>query len=125
VVAAATTGETMLRKLFMMFVVVPLAVLFVIFAVANRHVVSVSLDPFGSDAPSLTVAMPLFILILTLMGVGVLVGGFATWRSQAKWRRAARRLDVEAQALRIERDALKADLAAREMPALPPPNTSL
>jgi uncharacterized integral membrane protein len=111
----------MLRKLFMMFVVVPLAILFVIFAVANRREVSVSLDPFGADAPALTVAMPLFILILLLVGLGVLVGGFATWRSQAKWRRAARRLDAEARDLRIERDALKAELAAREVPALPPP----
>jgi uncharacterized integral membrane protein len=111
----------MLHKLFMMFVVVPLGILLVVFAVANRHAVTVSLDPFGSDAPSLSATMPLFILILALMGIGVVVGGVATWRNQGKWRRAARHLDLEVQALREERDALKAELAAREVPSLAPP----
>ena len=111
----------MLQKLFMMFVVVPLGVLFVVFAVANRHAVSVSLDPFGSDAPGLTITMPLFLLVLALMGVGVLVGGVATWRNQGKWRRAARQHAADAETLRAERDALKSELMAREVPALPPP----
>jgi uncharacterized integral membrane protein len=111
----------MLQKLFMTFVVVPLCFLFVVFAVANRHAVTVSLDPFGSDAPSLSITMPLFILVLFLIGVGVVIGGFATWRNQSKWRRAARYLDAEAKTLRAERDELKAELAARSVPALPPP----
>ena len=111
----------MFHKLFMTFVVVPLCILFVIFAVANRHAVSVSLDPFGGDAPGLTLTMPLFLLILLLVGFGVLVGGVATWRNQGKWRRAARFNAEDAHALRIERDDLKAELAARAAPALPPP----
>ena len=112
----------MLHKLFMTFVVVPLCIVFVIFAVANRHAVSVSLDPFGGDAPGLTVTMPLFLLILLLVGFGVLVGGIATWRNQAKWRRAARFNEEEARVLRTERDDLKTELAARSLPALPPPD---
>ena len=69
----------MLHKLFMTFVVVPLGVLFVIFAVANRHAVTVSLDPFGSDAPALSATMPLFMLVLLLVGLGVVIGSVATW----------------------------------------------
>src|SRR5262245_962122 len=98
----------MLRKLFSMFVVVPLGILLVIFAVANRHSVMVSLDPLGADAPALSQPVPLFLLILASLGLGVLVGSFATWRNQARWRRAARQLDSEAQLARRERDALRA-----------------
>ena len=115
----------MLHKLFMIFVVVPLGVLFVIFAVANRHAVTVSLDPFGGDAPALTATMPLFLLILLLVGVGVVVGSIATWRNQDRWRRSARHLEAEAYSLRAERDALKAELAAREPLGLPPPQPPL
>ena len=103
----------MLQKLFMMFVVVPLAIILVVFAVANRHPVAVSFDPFGSDAPALTATLPLFILILLLLGLGVLIGGFMTWLSQSKWRKAARGHAAEARALRAERDTLRAELDAR------------
>jgi uncharacterized integral membrane protein len=111
----------MLQKLFMTFVVVPLGILFVVFAIANRHIVTVSLDPFGSDAPALSAAMPLFILVIALVGLGVVIGGIATWRNQGKWRRNVRQLNGEVRALRDERDALKSELAMREVPALPPP----
>lgn len=111
----------MLQKLFMTFVVVPLGILFVVFAIANRHIVTVSLDPFGSDAPALSATMPLFILIIVLVGLGVLIGSIATWRNQGKWRRSVRQLNAETRALRDERDALKSELAMREVPALPPP----
>jgi uncharacterized integral membrane protein len=111
----------MLQRLFMMFVVVPLGIIFVIFAVANRHAVTVSLDPFGGDAPSLSATMPLFILILLLMALGVIVGGIATWFNQGRWRKAARAHDAEARSLRAERDALQAELKSRSQPALPPP----
>jgi uncharacterized integral membrane protein len=117
--------QAMLHKLFMMFVVVPLGILFVVFAVANRHAVTVTLDPFGSDAGTLSATMPLFMLILALIGAGVLFGGMITWINQGKWRRAARRAEAEGRDLRIEREALKMEMAAREARALPPPEPSL
>lgn len=111
----------MLRKLFTMFVVVPVGIIFVIFAVANRHMVTVSLDPFGAAAPELSLSVPLFILIIVLIILGVIVGSLATWFSQSRWRKAARAHESEARALRNERDALQNALKARETPALPPP----
>lgn len=121
----------MLQRLFLIFVVVPLAIVLVVFAVANRHPVTVSLDPFGSDAPSLTATVPLFLLILLLLALGVIFGGLSTWMGQAKWRKMARHLDRETRALRAERgalraerDALRSEIAARnvvqrDVPALP------
>ncbi len=104
----------MLRKFVTMLIVVPIGILLVIFMVANRHAITVSLDPFGSDAPSLSVALPLFLVILLCLVLGVVAGGVAAWMNQARWRRAARRFNSDARALRIEREALKGELAARE-----------
>jgi uncharacterized integral membrane protein len=111
----------MLHKLYIALVVVPIGIILVIFAVANRHPVTVSLDPIGGDAPAWTATMPLFILILMLLAVGVMIGGVAAWWNQGKWRRAARDLAAEAHALRVERDTLRAERHARETPALNPP----
>lgn len=104
----------MLRKFVTMLVAVPIGILLVIFMVANRHAVTVSLDPFGADAPSLSIAMPLFVVILLCLILGVIMGGAGAWMNQARWRRAARRFDADARALRVEREALKGELAARD-----------
>lgn len=111
----------MIRKLVSTFIVLPLGILLVVFAVANRHAVTVSLDPFGSDAPSLSATVPLFVLILLLLMLGVVIGGIATWFNQGRWRRAARRLTAEVRTLRVERDRLKDELAGLGPAALPAP----
>jgi uncharacterized integral membrane protein len=114
-------GGTMIRKLVSALVVLPLGLVLVVFAVANRHPVTVSLDPLGSDAAAFSGTVPLFLLILLMLVIGVVAGGIAAWFNQAKWRRAARRLDAEARALRSENEGLKTELAAREPRALPAP----
>ena len=65
----------MLRKLVTGFIFVPLAIVFVAFAVANRHGVVVTLDPFDQAHPALAVAVPLFALLLGVAIAGVVLGG--------------------------------------------------
>lgn len=101
----------MARKLFAAFVLFPLGVIFVVFAVANRQAVTVSFDPFNSTQPAFASTMPLFVLILALIMLGVLVGGVAAWLRQAKWRRTARRLQGEMQALRTELEQARREQA--------------
>lgn len=113
----------MARKFIATFVALPLGILLVAFAVANRHAVTLSFDPLASGAPGLSATLPLFLLIFTVLAAGVLAGGAAAWIKQSKWRRAARRLEAESRALREECRQLRAELAARE-PALPPPLAS-
>ena len=67
----------------------------------------VSLDPFDQTHPAIAMSLPLFALILVLIIGGVVVGGIAAWLKQSKWRRAARRAEWEARALRAEVDELK------------------
>jgi uncharacterized integral membrane protein len=88
-------------------ILVPLAVVIIALAVANRQSVTVSLDPFSAEHPAATVTLPLFGLIIVLLIVGVLIGGIAAWLRQARWRRTARRLKREVGALRTENEEFK------------------
>jgi hypothetical protein len=97
----------MIRKIVTALILVPLTIVIVAFAVANRQRVVVSLDPFDQAHPALSVALPLFALILVLVIGGVVVGGVAAWLRQGKWRRAARLAEAEARELRAEVSRLK------------------
>jgi uncharacterized integral membrane protein len=101
-----------MRKFFTALIVIPLGLLFVVFAVANRHFVTVSFDPFNARDPSVGIAMPLFVVIILVAILGVLAGGIATWIRQGFWRRAARQYETEARQARAE----LADLRAGTMP---------
>jgi Lipopolysaccharide assembly protein A domain len=111
----------MIRKTVMALILVPLAIVLITFAVANRQTVVVSLDPFDHAHPALAVALPLFALVLVLLIGGVIVGGVAAWLKQAKWRRAARLAEAEARELRAEVDRLKQRAAPAQLPAEPMP----
>ena len=91
-----------LRKIMSVVVLAPLAIVLILFAVANREMVTLSLDPFDATRPAFTYRMPLFFLIFILLSVGVLVGGIAAWLRQSRWRRLARELRNENRALRAE-----------------------
>jgi uncharacterized integral membrane protein len=97
----------LLRKIIAALILVPLAIVLIAFAVANRQIVTVSLDPFSAEHPASTVTLPLFALIIGLLIAGVVVGGVAAWLRQSKWRRNARRLEREVSDLRAEVDTFK------------------
>ncbi|WBL78932.1 lipopolysaccharide assembly protein LapA domain-containing protein [Bradyrhizobium xenonodulans] len=106
-----------MRKFLTALIVIPLGLILVVFAVANRHFVTVSFDPFVSSDPSFSITLPLFLLLILVAALGVLAGGCAVWFGQRHWRRAARRNDAEARAARGE----LADLRARAAAAKPEP----
>jgi len=101
----------MVRKLVFWLVVVPFAILILMFAVANREIVSVSFDPFSSTQPAASVTVPLFVLIFILVILGVIMGGVATWLRQSEYRKTARLRDSDVNALRREIERLNARLA--------------
>jgi uncharacterized integral membrane protein len=116
----------MLRKIITAVIVIPLLIVVVGFAVANRQVVTVSFDPFSSASPAYAVTLPLFVIIFALLIAGVIIGGVASWMRQSSWRRSARRLDAQVRGLHEEMDAMRASSSVaperREQPplALPP-----
>lgn len=100
----------MIRKIALYATLVPLALVLILFAVANREVVTVSFDPFDSAQPALSVKLPLFILIFVFLTLGVMIGGFAAWLRQSRHRRTARALRTDLAGLRREIEILNARL---------------
>jgi len=100
-----------MRKFVNALVVIPLGIFFVIFAVANRHLVTVSFDPFNSVTPTVAVTLPLFVVIIAVAAVGVVAGGMATWFRQGRWRRAARQSEAEARQARSQLADLRTEAA--------------
>ncbi len=97
-----------MRKFLTALIVIPLGLVFIVFAVANRHVVTVSFDPFNTVDPALGVTLPLFVVIIAVAIFGVIAGGVATWFSQGRWRRASRRHEADADQARRLLDEARA-----------------
>jgi len=104
---APRSARRVVRNIVAALILVPLAVVIIAFAVANRQIITVSLDPFSAEHPAALVTLPLFGLIIALVIFGVLIGGIAAWLKQAGWRRTARRLEREVGVLRTEIEGFK------------------
>ncbi len=98
----------LVKRIILVVILVPLAVILITLAVANRSLVPFTFDPFHPGDPSLTVALPLFVWIVASLAVGVALGGAATWMRQGAYRSLARRNGREAEALRRQAAAAKA-----------------
>ena len=92
-----------MRKFLSTLLLVLLGLIFIVFAVANRHTVTVSFDPFGAGDSAFDLRPePLFVIIIAAMIVGVVAGGSATWFRQRHWRRAARQYEADARQARAQ-----------------------
>ncbi len=101
----------MVRKIAGWLILVPLSVLLVAFALANRQMVTLNFNPFlvEAAAPAGT-GMPMFLVLYAVLLIGVLLGGIATWFAQSRhrrrerhWRREAGQLNQELETLRRTR----------------------
>jgi uncharacterized integral membrane protein len=101
-----------MQKFFTALVLIPLGVIFVVFAVANRHQVTVAYDPFNIGDSASTVTLPLFVLLIAVAILGVFAGGLATWVRQRRWRRAARQHQADAFHVRQQLAELRASVVA-------------
>ncbi len=108
-----------MRKFLNYLILVPLGVAFIVFAVANRQLVMLTLDPFSSGDMANGVALPLFVVIIAVGILGVIVGGVTTWFQQRHWRRSARNYEAEAQSARAELATLRASVATAARTAPP------
>lgn len=91
-------------------VLVPIAIVAIAFAVANRQVVSISFDPFSSGSPVLSLTAPLFLLVFFLLTCGVVIGGVAAWPGQFRSRATRKRAIEEAGEVRAENARLRTEL---------------
>lgn len=96
---------------------IPIAIVLIALAVANRGVVPFTLDPFNPGTPGLTLHWPLFVYLFLALGLGLIVGSVATWLRQGRYRKAARERASEVRELREQ-----AMRPATSQPSLPRPS---
>ena len=110
-----------MRTFLKVLILLPLGILLVLLAVANRAPVSLSLDPVARS-PDLAVTLPLCVVIFAALTLGILIGGIAAWQAQAKHRKAARRYRREASHLRSDAERLRTRSASTALAPLPSAN---
>jgi uncharacterized integral membrane protein len=112
-----------LKRVVTVLIAFPAAVLLITLAIANRHAVSLVLDPFNPETPLLSVSLPFYVYLIGALILGVIMGSFATWMNHARWRRQARMQTAEARRWQAEADRLARERDAnvvqtgRELPA--------
>jgi uncharacterized integral membrane protein len=112
----------MIRKIVTALLLIVLGLVLISFAVANRQIVTVSLDPFDQANPALVVSQPLYLVVFVVLIAGVVIGGCAAWLRQARWRRRARRAEAQFGSLRAREQPGGADpAAAGPRLVIPPP----
>ena len=99
-------------------ILLPVAILVVLLAVANRGPVVVSFDPFSKGQPELSMTVPLFALMLSAVALGVVLGGIGSWIAAGRQRRERRVSKRELNRLTAEADRLRASVV-QNRPALP------
>lgn len=111
----------MIRKIVSLVVFVPLGVLLIILAVANRAPVRLALNPFDPADQALSTSAPLFMLLILAVMLGVLLGAVVTWFTQGKHRKKARSQSRVAQQWQAEADRQKTraeEIAGATLPQL-------
>ena len=107
----------MLNRIVTVLVLIPLAIVLVALAVANRAPVAFTVDPFHPGNPGLTASLPLFVLLFAAVAVGLVVGSLATWLRQGRYRKAARQRDAALAAAPKRQAAAPAAPPAAGLPA--------
>lgn len=97
----------MTRKVINLIILVPVAVILIVLSVANRESVTFALNPFEPTDSVLSVTAPFFVFLFVAIIVGMVIGSFATWLNQGKYRKRARSEAREAMRWHAEADKHK------------------
>ncbi len=90
-----------MKKFLGRMIVWPLGAVAIVFLVANRQEVALSLDPFNASTPAIaTMPLPLWVWLSCALLFGFFLGAAGMWRSGASKRRDHSALQRENAALR-------------------------
>jgi uncharacterized integral membrane protein len=92
----------MVMRFVKLIIFVPIAIILIVLSVANRHPVTVALNPFRPEDNVIALTLPLFVLLLLVLMIGIILGSVLTWFSQGKHRKRAREEAHEARKWRDE-----------------------
>ena len=113
-----------MKKIINLVVLIPIGIILIVLSVANRQSVRLALNPFNPDDSVLSVSAPFFVFLFLAVIFGLLVGSFATWVSQHKYRKRARNeaseavkwhTEAEKQRVRAENVAAQALVPSRSV----------
>lgn len=113
-------------KILNLLFVLGLSLFGIIFAIANRSWVPLSLDPFSTNEPALAIELPLYGVVFGAIFLGMIIGSSVTWVGQGSVRRNLRATKREEKSLR-KKVAIaatadeKSGLPAVTTPSAPPP----
>ncbi len=122
----------MISRLTMIFILVPVGIIVLALAVANRQPVTLSVPPDVNGEPLLSATLPLFALVFISILIGMVIGSCATWFKQGRYRKEAQiqkteatKATFEAQKQKERAEALKGEVSetdeARAKLGLPAP----
>lgn len=100
----------MIKRILSWLLGLPIIIVLLLLALANRHMVTVSLDLVTPEQPWLGFEVPMWVVLYAGIFLGLLAGGVATWMRQSKWRRKARRMEKELAMERVARKQLEREL---------------
>ena len=100
----------MVRRIVKLVILIPVAIVLVLLSVANRHAVTLALNPFNADDTLLSLTLPFFVFLLIAVMAGVVLGSFATWFTQGRHRKRARDEAYEARKWRQEADRQRGEV---------------
>ena len=93
----------------------------VLFLIANRQPVAISLDPFSASEPAITtMALPLWLWLMVILMIGFSLGSFGMWASGRERRTKARADKKLVKDLKKEVAALQARLPKEDPADLEP-----
>ena len=92
----------MVLRFIKLVILIPVAVVLIVLSVANRHSVTLALNPFRPEDQVLSFSAPLFVVVLAALIVGVVLGSLVTWLAQGRYRKQARVEATEARKWREE-----------------------
>ena len=98
--------KVMVNRFLLILVLVPMAIILIALAVANREPVGVHAGPVQSGQPGADASnCRCSFLLFAALAVGMLIGSLATWFKQGRYRKLARQRGQEAQAAARRRHA--------------------
>lgn len=104
-----------MTKWFYRIIWIPILVGAVLFLVANRAPVAISLDPFNAENPAMaTPALPLWFWLMAMLFAGVALGALGMWLSASERRAQARDNRRELKAVKKELAAMTARVEGAE-----------
>ncbi len=108
-----------MKKFFSWIVMIPFAVVVIVFCAANRGLVDVNLWPLP-----FTIGLPLFSVVLSTFVFGFLFGGVVAWLSAGKtrrevWHQRSRADHAELELNQAQRKAKRAEEERRKAASVP------